>query len=80
VVTITINTCDECHHLSSSGAFTKGGAKPICGNSDSCESRKVKDKYDWRNRVLKTSKNTDKLVMPDWCPLKQAEDLSRGLH
>lgn len=31
-VTITINNCNECHFKSHSGAFTRGGAKNICGH------------------------------------------------
>jgi hypothetical protein len=68
-VTITINNCDECQHVDHSGAFTPGGAKPICGNSDACHVRCHRDKWHWKNRVLHRNSNGN-LVIPTWCPLK----------
>lgn len=33
-IKINIKTCKDCCHLSHSGAFTKGGAKPVCDHPD----------------------------------------------
>lgn len=35
-VQVTINTCKDCRHLDHSGAFTPGGALPVCGHNDAC--------------------------------------------
>ena len=66
-IKFTIKNCNECRHRDHSGAFTPGGAKPICGHGDACVKRvaESKDKYDWKNRVI------DPKTIPDWCPLKR---------
>ena len=67
--TIRINNCDQCPHLSHSGAFTPGGAKPICGNRDACGKRKQNfDQFHWGQRILEKN-SCGKLIIPKWCPL-----------
>lgn len=66
---IHINYCNECPHVSHSGAFTPGGAKPICGNTLACSARAVKNRHHWMNRVLSTLPNGN-LEVPKWCPIK----------
>jgi hypothetical protein len=69
--TVVFNFCNDnggCKHLSHSGAFTPGGSKPTCDHHNACVARVVKDKWDWKNRVL--AQNPDgKIVIPTWCPL-----------
>lgn len=68
IVAVNIKNCLDCRHRDHSGAFTEGGAKLICGHSDSCSTSRAKmlglEKYDWRARIL----NED-LSIPEWCPL-----------
>lgn len=45
-----IKDCSDCPHRDHSGAFTPGGARPLCGHRDACNikraSRKeLKEKY-----------------------------------
>jgi hypothetical protein len=84
-ITIIITDCNDCRHRDHSGAFTKGGTKPICGHPLAVDyATKDKkfpkppikgsgkdEKYHWRHRVLK--KDGDLLKIPGWCPLKFGE-------
>jgi hypothetical protein len=84
-ITVDIKHCDDCRHRDHSGAFTKGGAKPICSHSYAVEYATrnktfpkfpVKgsggdEKYHWRHRVLRMKQS--RLIIPDWCPLKHGE-------
>jgi hypothetical protein len=71
-ITVNIKTCKDCRHRDHSGAFTEGGAKPICGHSGSIMSGKkaklegIKNPYHWKYRVLDSDLN-----IPNWCPLKK---------
>ncbi len=68
-IKINIKTCLDCDHVGHSGAFTKGGAKPICEHSYAAEcvwKEKQEDpdaeKYwDWKYRVIpyRTKINND---------------------
>jgi hypothetical protein len=74
-VTVIINKCRQCRHLGHSGAFTKGGAKPVCEHDSAVEEAtalkacKGDDKYHWRHRVPKYPDRQD--GMPSWCPLRR---------
>lgn len=59
--TIVINTCRDCRHVSHTGGFTKGGAKPCC-NHDEIVALKGNDCF---KRVIKDIKK-----IPGWCPFK----------
>jgi len=72
-ITIEIENCTECTHLSHTGAFTKRGSKPCCDHKDT-----IKEKgYDCFNRVIPYKVNYNEIRptkepkrIPDWCPLK----------
>lgn len=65
-IAVVINTCDDCRYRDHSGAYTPGGAKPICGHDKACVKRKATfDKYHWKQRVIE-----DLNKIPNWCPLK----------
>ena len=68
-ITIEVN-CDNCHHRSHSGAFTKGGAKPMCHHPDVENHAKIIPyKTDWTNtRPIRVPKK-----LPEWCPLKEGK-------
>ena len=74
-ITVTINSCKDCRHKEHSGAFTSGGAKPVCGHSVAVNQRGD----GWSNRVIPYRTNFDKISdkpyriaksIPNWCPLK----------
>lgn len=48
-ISFKITKCRQCRHIDHSGAFTKGGARTICGHSDACKVRRskhaLKDEY-----------------------------------
>jgi hypothetical protein len=60
-VLVKIKTCKDCRHLSHTGAFTVGGAKPCCDHDQTCEKRGM-------NCFKRTIPNLNKI--PSWCPLK----------
>ena len=68
-ITIEINGCSDCRYASHSGAFTPGGAKPVCSHDKASQhapgarGARREDTYHWRHRV------TGKRI-PNWCPLK----------
>lgn len=65
-ITVNIRSCEDCRHKDHSGAFTPGGARPICGHHDACSKRYLEyDKYGWQQRVLPSDG-----AIPNWCPLK----------
>ena len=72
-VTTIIKNCVDCPHVDHTGAFTKGGAKPVCGHLDiikekghNCFDRVIPYKTVYREdgRTFRTPKR-----IPDWCPL-----------
>ena len=79
-ITVIIDKCRQCRHIDHSGAFTPGGAKPVCGHDKAVElataqktfkkvpAGKADDKYHWRHRVIKHPDNDER--MPHWCPLR----------
>lgn len=68
---VVINKCTDCRHWDHSGAFTPGGAKPVCGHSDSIPSKRVArekgigNRHHWKHRVIEGDD------IPDWCPLRK---------
>lgn len=71
LITVEIKSCSDCRYRDHSGAFTPGGAKPVCGHPDACD--------DWKKRVTPYRRVFDKngydycrlpKKIPDWCPLK----------
>lgn len=58
-----IENCGECRHADHSGAFTPGGARPICGHPDVIEARG----FDWAERIRPAGQ-----AIPDWCPLPES--------
>jgi hypothetical protein len=40
-ISISLNDCNDCRHASHSGAFTPGGAQPICGHPKATECVKI---------------------------------------
>ena len=82
-VTVIIESCEDCRHLGSSGAFTVRGARSICAHSDACKERVSKTKfrkeypeyardiYDdyWESHWIHRVL-PDGLSVPEWCPLR----------
>ena len=73
-ITTHIQNCDECPYCDHSGAFTPGGAKPICNHPKILETKG----YDWDKRVIPYRRefifNDERSILkpkriPDWCPL-----------
>lgn len=74
----TVNSCEGCHHSDHSGAFTPGGAQPICGHNETVERKGP----NWKKRVIPhirvvveyTSTTGYKCSkIPSWCPLRKTE-------
>jgi len=65
--TIRIETCRDCRHVSHTGGFTKGGAKPCC-NHDEIVTLKGNDCF---KRIIKDIKK-----IPGWCPFRPKPPLS----
>lgn len=61
VEVIKIETCRDCRHISHTGGFTKGGAKPCCNHDETCATKG----NDCFKRVIKDIKK-----IPGWCPLR----------
>ena len=77
---VTVNNCGECHYASHSGAFTPGGAQPVCGHPKTVS----KKGPEWTKRVIphvmvkggyRNMENCAKLKekIPGWCPLRATE-------
>lgn len=69
-IVVDIPSCSVCVHQDHSGAFTPGGAVPVCNHRDIIEQRKVEhpglDEYHWKWRKL-PDWNCEP---PQWCPLR----------
>lgn len=66
-IIVKIDGYKDCRHRDHSGAFTQGGAKPICGHPQATEhftTPEAPDRYHWKYRVV----NID--VIPACCPLR----------
>jgi len=64
----SIKDCLECPFRDSSGAFTPGGARPICGHENAGVSNKVSsigNGRHWKYRILETYPE-----IPNWCKLR----------
>ena len=75
-ITVEILTCEDCRDLEHSGAFTKGGARPVCGHEHAVDMVRLRkphivtdDIYHWRHRQIKKFPK-----IPTWCPLKSGFD------
>ena len=66
-----IKDCPSCPHRDHTGAFTAGGAKPVCGHNKTIDAKG----YDCFKRVIKCSPET-----PSWCPLLPNSTLSTTKH
>lgn len=74
----TINSCQACHHSDHSGAFTPGGAQPICGHPETVERKGP----EWKKLVIPHTRTIDEdhplsgytcTKIPSWCPLRARE-------
>ena len=86
LITVEVNNCRQCRHRDHSGGFTHGGARGICGHSDSCKERKTiaefeaeypmyagemsGDKKNWRYHWYNRIVDENENKIPSWCPLK----------
>jgi hypothetical protein len=77
---IAIEDCSQCPHVSHSGAFTKGGAWPVChGPGLEWEVfNEVLDYNDpeagkkWSPPILPTNECRNRVrEIPEWCPLPE---------
>jgi len=66
---IEISSCGECPHLDHTGAFTPGGAKPICGHEQAVAERLGKE---GGLSGLRLMKRRGVVRIPQWCPLDDA--------
>ncbi len=70
-----INSCEQCHYVNHSGAFTPGGAQPVCGHPDKTKGKGAS----WTTRVIPHTmergfQNLAKVTeIPRWCPLRKDE-------
>jgi len=60
ILLVDIKDCNDCRHLSHTGAFTRGGAKLCCDHDDAVSSRGD----DCFKRVIPATAHP-----PKWCPL-----------
>jgi len=76
-VIVNIEKCSDCRHCDHSGAFTPGGAKPMCGHPH--QRRKLPYTEvpipDNERRMYPLSQEYEFIVteIPEWCPLKHGE-------
>lgn len=77
IIITKINNCTDCPHLSHTGAFTKGGAKPCCTHKETIKSKgyncfdrtiPYKIQHDERPITRKIKR------IPDWCPLPNLKE------
>lgn len=74
-----IKSCEDCHHSDHSGAFTPGGAQPVCGHDETVDKKGA----DWKKRVIphirvvldypSSSTGYECKKIPSWCPLRKTE-------
>ncbi|KKN60232.1 hypothetical protein LCGC14_0534310 [marine sediment metagenome] len=74
----TIKNCYECRYYDHSGAFTPGGAQPVCGHPDKTRGKGTH----WETRVIphvmvkgshSTQNRAELTEIPGWCPLRKTE-------
>lgn len=58
-ITTTINTCTDCRHLDHSGAFTPGGALPVCRHHNACYGSHAKVQPGWSVQDVLTENGMD---------------------
>lgn len=65
-ITVKLDSCIECRYIGHSGGFTPGGAKPQCHYDKHRE-------LEYEEIVCskcKIAHKTNKIPIPDWCPLR----------
>ena len=83
-ITVEINECSDCRHRGSSGRYTIGGARMICGHpsaTDCCDKKDINDftreypeykrnftRRDWKYHWYNRIVD-DINGIPKWCPL-----------
>jgi hypothetical protein len=76
---IEIEQCEDCPHLSHTGAFTPGGGKPCCNHPETVKTKGsdcFKRVIPYKNSISEIANlpfRTPKRI-PDWCPLESGED------
>lgn len=77
LIEIKIKKCTDCPHLSHTGQFTQGGAKPCCDHDDTvklkgnnCFHRVIP--YRATSNSPATRGRTPKSI-PEWCPLPNSK-------
>lgn len=71
-IVTNIRNCKECPHVSHSGAFTPGGARPLCG---AMTGRRYKYGRKELPSIISYDQKTGKKLetwsfeIPNWCPL-----------
>lgn len=73
---IEIHKCSDCPHISHTGAFTKGGAKPCCNHPETvklkghnCFNRVIPYHTSYTEVIERTVRRPKRI--PDWCPLSK---------
>lgn len=76
-ISVRINSCLDCRHRDHSGAFTPGGAIPICQHPHHPKNAEVPGVCDFNDVKTKeiaqkifAPRTLEKGVIPSWCPLK----------
>lgn len=77
MVSINIQTCEDCPYVDHSGAFTPGGAQDICDAPDVIAAVKREhpllkgnEVFNWKYRVIRNKRKDGSLMIPKWCPLR----------
>jgi len=63
---IQVQDCSSCPHLSHTGAFTRGGAKPLCNHPTTVKERLGKEGGLSKMQIPKFPRQ------PKWCPLVES--------
>jgi len=75
-IKIQIDKCSGCKHLSHTGQYTKGGAKPCCDHAVTCKEKG----YDCFKRIIPYTSSPSPYsikdfhevkAIPIWCRLKR---------
>jgi len=78
IIVTKVKNCSECPHVDHSGAFTPGGAYPLCDKSAAPPEQAGKHSYKGGRRIIPFStKNNERMIkkgIPKWCPLQEYDD------